>query len=195
MQDHKTCVSPEPLHTPSVTVESPTHAPNSPLPLPFAKNHTTVLAPDILLTTIVHTQPYQPITMPLLLILTITQFLIMWQRLCHIWGGLVLCRRKCHLYGKLRLGIFVLFLLEKNAVSCKWVFTIKVHPDGSLHRLKARNWLPKVTPSPSPMVLLWWHIFSCCQNGVCSHLYSFHCHSPPVVAPTRCQECISPWHP
>lgn len=26
----------------------------------------------------------------------------------------------------------------KKAVGCKWVFTIKVHLDGSLHRLKAR---------------------------------------------------------
>ena len=35
------------------------------------------------------------------------------------------------------------FPLRKSLVGCRWIFTIKTGPDGSIGRLKAR-WLPRV---------------------------------------------------
>jgi len=76
----------------------------------------------------------------------------------------------------------------KSVVGCRWVFAIKVGPDGTVDRLKAHLVAKGYTQS---FGLDYGDIFSSDKNGVCSPIYSHDNSSKMTTLSTGCQKCFS----
>lgn len=66
----------------------------------------------------------------------------------------------------------VQLLFRKSIVRCRWVYTVKVNPDGSIGHLKVKLVAKGYSQTCG---VDFGDLFSCCQNNLSSISYHFYC--------------------